>query len=260
MVQGLALVMGLGLLARLVVSVASGWVLASGLAIFDDLLHPVEVGGSNLVDHVTPLVPLHDHGQLVLLPGLDVDGLEEQPNPGEDDGHHLVDQGLPLVPLHDPGQLALLPGPDDGLEELLHPGEIGGHSLADHVPPLVPLQLPTTTCDKHWNRLLQLWNETDALVVRLIAHTKECPTELFQAAGNEDRKIRKEWKEISDAEHKCDKERCKSETEELSKIILKNMEKTLQGVPPEVSQKTSNNPTTRTNKQPNTQVCQSVCQ
>ena len=91
MVQGLALVMGLGLLARLVVSVASGWVLASGLAIFDDLLHPVEVGGSNLVDHVAPLVPLLDHGQLVLLPGLDVDGLEEQPNPGEDEGHHLVD-------------------------------------------------------------------------------------------------------------------------------------------------------------------------
>ena len=135
--------------------------LASGLAIFDDLLHPAVVGGSNLVDHVAPLVPLLDHGQLVLLPGLDVDGLEEQPNPGEDEGHHLVDQGLPLVPLHDPGQLALLPGPDDGLEELVHPGEIGGHSLVDHVPPLVPLQLPTTTCDQHWNRLLPLWNETD---------------------------------------------------------------------------------------------------
>ena len=87
--------------------------LASGLAIFDDLeelLHPAKVGGSSLVDHVTHLVPLHGHGQRVLLPGLDV---------GEDEGHYLVDQGLPLVPLHDPGQLALLPDPDEGLEDFI---------------------------------------------------------------------------------------------------------------------------------------------
>ena len=54
---------------------------------------------------------------------------------------------------------------------------------------------------------------------------------MFQAAGYETSKIRKEWKFFSDAKQNCDKERCKSETEEMSKIIVKNMKKTL----PEIS-------------------------
>ena len=54
----------------------------------------------HLVDHGFPHVPLHDHGQIVLLPGGDDDCQEELLNPGAVGGFNLVDHVLPLVPLH----------------------------------------------------------------------------------------------------------------------------------------------------------------
>ena len=39
-------------------------------------------------------------------------------------------------------------------------------------------------CDKHWNKLLQLWTRVDSLVQTKIAQANEAPTQEDQKAGN----------------------------------------------------------------------------
>ena len=77
----------------------------------------------------------------------------------------------------------------------------------------------------NWNRLLKLWSSTDALVAKLIAHTKRDPQEKFQMDGDTAKLIRSEWKYLAEQRHDCDKQECREDNAELLKIVEKNMKK-----------------------------------
>ena len=78
-------------------------------------------------------------------------------------------------------------------------------------------------CDRYWDKLLHLWESSDALVGNLIAHMKQSPEEQFQVAGNDLRRVNEGWQTVSAENHECVNENCRLETGNLTRIIKKNM-------------------------------------
>ena len=81
----------------------------------------------------------------------------------------------------------------------------------------------TQDCESVWNRTLQLWSSTDALVAQLIAHTKGGQQELFQIDEDRTKQIELECEDLARVRHECSKQDCKKDIEDLLKIVVRNM-------------------------------------
>ena len=78
-------------------------------------------------------------------------------------------------------------------------------------------------CESVWNRTLQLWSSTDALVAQLIAHTKGGRQELFLIDEDRTKQIELECEDLARVRHECSKQDCKKDIEDLLKIVVRNM-------------------------------------
>ena len=76
---------------------------------------------------------------------------------------------------------------------------------------------------RYWSELLELWERSDALICELITHMKEKPGEEFQKAGNTTRRVHEDWQKLSTTNHSCQQEVCIEDTENLRKIIGRNL-------------------------------------
>ena len=84
-------------------------------------------------------------------------------------------------------------------------------------------------CDVRWNKMLQLWSQSDRLVTELIAHAKggRQNQPMYQLDGTTAEKMISEYVLMSSDKHECAKPACENNDSEMLKLIKKNLEKTI---------------------------------
>ena len=84
-------------------------------------------------------------------------------------------------------------------------------------------------CEVRWNKMLQLWSQSDRLVTELIAHAKgETQGQpMYQLEGITAEKIISDYELISSDKHECARPTCEKDDSKMLKLIKKNLEKTI---------------------------------